>query len=152
MAAGILCAVQLVDVVRARFDLAEAIGRVARRLREQVMPFVVGQLAERVAVQAAQPQELVYQHPLQVPQRASWNFHGKYIDSVGESAAEDVYYDNHTQLDVSLSQRLTRRMRVFADFLNLTNAPLRYYLGVPNRPIQEEYYKWWATFGVKMNF
>lgn len=84
--------------------------------------------------------------------KASWNFHGKYIDAVGETAAEDVYYDNHTQLDVSLSQRLTRRMRVYADFLNLTNAPLRYYLGVPTRPIQEEYYKWWAMFGVKMNF
>lgn len=84
--------------------------------------------------------------------KASWNFHGKYIGSVGETAAEDTYYDNHTQLDVSLSQRLTRRMRVYADFLNLTNAPLRYYLGVPNRPIQEEYYKWWAMFGVKMNF
>ena len=84
--------------------------------------------------------------------KASWNFHGKYIDSVGETAAEDVYYDNHTQLDVSLSQRVTRQMRVYADFLNLTNAPLRYYLGVPNRPIQEEYYRWWAMFGVKMNF
>ncbi len=84
--------------------------------------------------------------------KTSWNFHGKYIDAVGETAAEDVYYDNHTQLDVSLSQRLTRRVRVYADFLNLTNAPLRYYVGAPNRPIQEEYYRWWAMFGVKMNF
>ena len=84
--------------------------------------------------------------------KTSWNFHGKYIDSVGETAAEDVYYDNHTQLDVSLSQRVTRHIRVYADFLNLTNAPLRYYLGVPNRPIQEEYYKWWTMLGVKVNF
>jgi hypothetical protein len=38
------------------------------------------------------------------------------------------------------------------DVLNLTNAPLRYYEGVVNRPIQEEYYRWWATFGVKFNF
>jgi hypothetical protein len=40
----------------------------------------------------------------------------------------------------------------FADFLNLTNAPLRYYEGVTTRPIQEEYYRWWASFGVRMNF
>ena len=29
---------------------------------------------------------------------------------------------------------------------------LRYYEGTTTRPIQEEYYRWWATFGVKMNF
>lgn len=84
--------------------------------------------------------------------RASWNFHGKYVDAVGEAAAEDVFYDDHTQLDVNVSQRLTRNIRVYADFLNLTNAPLRYYIGVPNRPIQEEYYRWWSMFGVKVNF
>jgi hypothetical protein len=36
--------------------------------------------------------------------------------------------------------------------LNLTNAPLRYYEGTVNRPIQEEYYRSWVTFGVKFNF
>lgn len=84
--------------------------------------------------------------------RTSWNFHGKYIDAVGETAVEDIYYDNHTQLDVSVSQRLLRNVRVFADFLNLTNAPLRYYIGTSDRPIQEEYYRWWTMFGVKVNF
>ena len=84
--------------------------------------------------------------------RVSWNFHGKYIDAVGAASAEDVYYDNHVQLDVNLSQRITRNIRGFVDALNLTNAPLRYYLGSSNRPIQQEYYRWWAMFGVKVNF
>ncbi|MGE3277701.1 MAG: TonB-dependent receptor [Vicinamibacterales bacterium] len=84
--------------------------------------------------------------------RASWNFHGKYIDEVGGDASEDVYYDNHTQLDVSLSQRLTRNLRLYTDVLNLTNAPLRYYIGETNRPIQQEYYRWWMMFGLKANF
>ena len=70
--------------------------------------------------------------------RASWNFHGRYIDQVGETIADDIHYDNHTQMDVNLSQRVKGGFRLFADFLNLTNAPLRYYVGVPNRPIQEE--------------
>jgi hypothetical protein len=47
---------------------------------------------------------------------------------------------------------MTRQIRAYADFMNLTNAPLRYYLGAPNRPIQEEYYQWWTTFGVKLNW
>lgn len=84
--------------------------------------------------------------------KASWNFHGKYIDEVGGEAAEDVYYDNHTQLDVNVSQRLMKNIRVYADFMNLTNAPLRYYIGTTTRPIQQEYYRWWTQFGVKVNW
>lgn len=84
--------------------------------------------------------------------KASWNFHGKYIDEVGGSATEDVYYDNHTQLDINVSQRVHKRIKVYADFLNLTNAPLRYYIGNTNRPIQQEYYRWWSQFGVKINW
>jgi hypothetical protein len=26
----------------------------------------------------------------------------------------------------------------------------RYYRGTPDRPDQEEYYRWWALFGVKL--
>jgi TonB-dependent receptor len=84
--------------------------------------------------------------------KASWNFHGRYIDAVGADESEDVYYDNHTQLDMTVSQRLGNKARLFADFLNLTNAPLRYYIGVTTRPIQEEYYRWWSRFGVRVNW
>jgi TonB-dependent receptor len=84
--------------------------------------------------------------------RSSWNFHGKYVDAVGDTAATDVYYDNHVQWDLSFSQRLLRQARAYVDVLNLTNAPLRYYEGTTNRPIQEEYYRSWVTFGVKFNF
>jgi len=84
--------------------------------------------------------------------RVAVNFHGKYIDEVGEVAAEDRYYDNHTQLDITASQALTKNVRIFAEALNLTNEPLRYYRGVPDRPDQEEYYRWWATVGVKLDF
>jgi TonB-dependent receptor len=84
--------------------------------------------------------------------RSAWNFHGRYVDAVGESAPRDVYYDDHVQWDLSFSQQILRQVRAFVDVLNLTNAPLRYYEGTTTRPIQEEYYRWWATFGVKMNF
>jgi TonB-dependent receptor len=84
--------------------------------------------------------------------RSSWNFHGRYVDAVGAAAARDVYYDDHVQWDLNFSQQIVRQARAFVDVLNLTNAPLRYYEGVTTRPIQEEYYRWWATFGVKVNF
>jgi len=84
--------------------------------------------------------------------KASWNFHGKYIDEAGSNAAADVYYDNHTQLDANVSQRIFKKAQIFVDVLNLTNAPLRYYLGMTTRPVQEEYYRWWSRFGVRVNW
>ena len=58
---------------------------------------------------------------------------------LGETEADDVYYDDHVQVDINASQRLTKNIRVYADFLNLTNAPLRYFEGTWDRPIQEDY-------------
>jgi TonB-dependent receptor len=84
--------------------------------------------------------------------RASVNFHGKYIDQVGEDAGTDIYYDDHRQVDISVSQAVTKNIRLFADFVNLSDAPLRYYEGFSTRPIQEEYYRWSTQFGVKLHF
>jgi TonB-dependent receptor len=84
--------------------------------------------------------------------RVALNFHGKYIAEVGEEAAGDVYYDTHVQLDLAASQRIAKGLRLFVEMNNLTNEPLRYYEGVPDRPIQEEYYRWWGTFGLKWDF
>jgi TonB-dependent receptor len=84
--------------------------------------------------------------------RASMNFHGRYIDEVAGAADEDEFYDTHRQLDLSISQAVNPRVRLFVDFVNLTNEPLRYYVGVPTRPKQEEYYRWSANFGLKASF
>jgi TonB-dependent receptor len=84
--------------------------------------------------------------------RIALNLHGKYISEVGDTAAGDIYYDDHAQLDFAASQRITSGLRLFVELNNLTNEPLRYYEGVPDRPIQEEYYRWWGTFGVKWDF
>jgi TonB-dependent receptor len=80
------------------------------------------------------------------------NYHGKYLSEVSDSAANDIWFDDHIQLDLSLSQRIARHMRVFADLVNLNGEPLRAYQGVSDRPIQREYYSWWGTFGIKLDF
>lgn len=81
--------------------------------------------------------------------KVSMNMHGKYISEVGETAAEDIYYDNHTQWDIAVSQKVHPRISIFADMLNLGNEPLRYYQGATTRPIQQEFYRWWGDVGVK---
>ena len=79
----------------------------------------------------------------------SLNYHGKYVDAVGSDAAGDVYYDDHLQLDLTMSMLLGRGLRLSVDLLNLTDEPLRYYEGTSDRPIQEEYYSWWGTVGLR---
>ncbi|MDZ7691797.1 MAG: hypothetical protein U5K69_11840 [Balneolaceae bacterium] len=54
----------------------------------------------------------------------------------GKSAVTTGDYDKRTQIDLSLSQQVTPSIRVFADLVNLTNEPLRYYNGIPTRPEQ----------------
>lgn len=84
--------------------------------------------------------------------RLAVNFHGSYVDQVAAASGDDRFYDTHKQVDLSLSQRVNGHFRLFFDALNLTDAPLRYYQGVSNRPLQEEHYKTWLDFGVKVEW
>lgn len=84
--------------------------------------------------------------------RLSLNYHGRYTEEVGEDLSRDLFFDSHSQWDLSLSQRINKWLRVYVDVLNLTNEPLRRFEGFRNRPVQEEYYRWWATAGVKIDF
>ena len=84
--------------------------------------------------------------------RVSMNFHGSYIDQVGATVLLDRIYDQHKQLDVSLNQKIRKGLRLYANGVNLNNAKLRYYQGVPDRVLQEETYRWWTEFGIKLSF
>lgn len=84
--------------------------------------------------------------------RLSLNYHGRYIEEVGEETTRDIFFDSHSQWDLSVSQRINRRLRLFLDIINMTNEPLRRFEGFRNRPVQEEFYRWWATAGVKIDF
>ncbi len=84
--------------------------------------------------------------------RMAVNFHGSYVDVIGATNALDRYYDRNAQLDVSVTQKVARNLRVYADGLNLNSALLRYYQGTSERILQEEHYRWWTTFGVKVEF
>ncbi len=86
-----------------------------------------------------------------VSARISLNLHGSYLDEVGDDAESDIFYDNHMQVDFSASYLVADNIRVFAELLNLTDEPLRYYVGTENRPIVREFYSFWSHFGVKVD-
>jgi TonB-dependent receptor len=88
--------------------------------------------------------------------KAAINYHSEFLDEVGSSKAGDAYYDKHFQLDLSAGVKplKNQNLMIFAEFVNLTNEPLRYYTEVSGTEVakQQEYYSWWSHFGVKYSF
>ncbi|MCM5529122.1 TonB-dependent receptor [Parasegetibacter sp. NRK P23] len=83
--------------------------------------------------------------------RVSANYTAAYIDELGGDAFEDRYYDKQFFLDLNASYAVTPRMRVFGEATNLTNQSLRYYQGVKDRTMQNEFYQPRYNFGVKFD-
>ncbi|MEY3774582.1 MAG: Colicin receptor precursor [Verrucomicrobiota bacterium] len=84
--------------------------------------------------------------------RASLNFRSAYLNDIGGAPDEDVYVDRHQQIDVTTSYKITSRVSVFAEFLNMNNRPYRAYYGESGGTQKHETYKWAANTGIKLNF
>ena len=84
--------------------------------------------------------------------RLSLNLNGKSLFEVGKDATRDLYVDDHMQLDFSAQQQLGKNVSLFLEAINLTNEPYRVYEGTTDWTRQAEYYSWWGTIGVKLNF
>jgi len=81
--------------------------------------------------------------------RVSVNYHGKFIEEIGEDQDYDRWYDEHWQWDFAASQRIYDGLRFYVEVINMNDAPLRYYSGVTTRPVQREFYSWWMHTGFK---
>jgi TonB-dependent receptor len=84
--------------------------------------------------------------------RLTANFHDAFLHQLGADADLDVYYDKEFRLDFTANYDLTPHLKVFADVINITNTPLRYYLGETWRVQQQEFYSWWCRTGIKLTF
>lgn len=87
-----------------------------------------------------------------VKARVSGQYESKVLFGVGGSRATDVFQDHRFTLDFNGSFDVNSFAQFYVNAKNLTNAPLRFYEGSVNRPIQREYYD--ATFegGIKLKF
>ena len=84
--------------------------------------------------------------------RVSLNYTSDYLDALGGSESDDVYYDKQLFVDVNASYKITPQLRIFLEANNLTNQPLRYYQGSSNYMYQLEYYRPTYTLGLKFDF
>lgn len=81
----------------------------------------------------------------------SLNYQDSFIFEVGEDEDHDTYYYDHLQFDISANQEIITGLNAYVQFVNVNNAPLVYYMGKRERPIQREFYSWWVQAGFKFN-
>lgn len=84
--------------------------------------------------------------------RLTLNYQDDFLYQLGADADLDEYYDETLRLDFTANVFVTENIKVFLDLINLTDAPLRFYLGTPDRIKKQEFYSWWGRLGVKLAF
>jgi len=84
--------------------------------------------------------------------RVAAQYESSTLFTVGSSRTTDVYQSPRLTVDVGSSYDLTKRAQIYLNVKNLTNAPLRFYEGEANRPIQREFYDLTLEAGVKLKF
>ncbi len=83
--------------------------------------------------------------------RLSYNFNGKNILEVGGDPEEDLWVDDHAQLDFLFRVQVSKQFSIVLEAINITDEPYTVFEGVADRIRQQEYYGWWATLGVRFD-
>ena len=88
----------------------------------------------------------------------SMNYRDEFILEFGGDTGEageregDLIVDEHLQFDLSASYQATPQATIFLELVNLNNEPFVTYQGIPERPIQEEFYETWGELGLRWRY
>ncbi len=86
-----------------------------------------------------------------VTTRLSYNFNGKKLLEVGGDIDEDIWVDDHAQLDFLFRVQVAKQWAIVFEAINITDEPYTAYEGTADRIRQQEFYSWWATLGVRFD-
>ncbi len=81
--------------------------------------------------------------------RLTANYQDDFLIEIGPDADLDEYYDQALRLDFTMNFTVNEHLKFFGDWINVTNTPLRYYIGSSNTLKQNEYYSWWGRVGLR---
>ncbi|HKU14869.1 MAG TPA: TonB-dependent receptor [Steroidobacteraceae bacterium] len=84
--------------------------------------------------------------------RLAYAYRSEYLDSIGDSAAQDLYVDEHGQLDFKASYQFTKQASAFIQWQNINDEPLRYFSGDRSRLAENEIYSWNMLAGMTFKF
>lgn len=81
------------------------------------------------------------------------NFTDSYLYTLGADEDLDEYYAANWRVDFNAYYQINKTVQIFADVRNVTNQPLKFYLGKPEegRVRQQEFYSFWARLGMRIN-
>lgn len=80
------------------------------------------------------------------------NYQDSFLFRLGADSDLDEYYQSALRWDFTTNYKINRHVKLFIDLINIDNTPLTYYLGSPDRILQQEFYSWWGRVGVKLTF
>ena len=85
--------------------------------------------------------------------RFTLHYQGKYLQEVNSNpdGSEDLWRDDHLQMDLSASYKFMPELDVFAEVVNITDEPQVDYVGITDHPQQQEYYGWWMRAGLRLS-
>ncbi|MEJ6979089.1 TonB-dependent receptor [Pedobacter sp. P351] len=85
--------------------------------------------------------------------RLAGNYRGKSVESINQQLGPDFYIwtDKNFTLDASATVSINKKMKAFAEFNNLTDEPLRTYMGDRRRVTMTEWYGSRGQIGLRWN-
>ena len=84
--------------------------------------------------------------------RAGAYYVSRNLFGFGGSTSTDVYSEARTTVDLGASYAFTKNLSVYGNAKNLTNTPLKFTEGAPERPIQREFYGQTYQVGLQLNY
>lgn len=84
--------------------------------------------------------------------RVAYAYRSEYLDTIGDTEAEDLYVDTHGQLDFKASYQFTKQASAFIQWQNINDEPLRYFSGDRSRMAENEIYSWNMLAGMSFKF
>lgn len=83
--------------------------------------------------------------------RLSANYQSDFLHTLGIEKDFDEFYAASLHVDFNAHYAFNSKIKIFTDVVNLTNAPLKYYLGSPDLIQQKEFYSITARMGLKLD-
>jgi TonB-dependent receptor len=84
--------------------------------------------------------------------RVSLTHRSRYLALIGASTSADQYVEDHSQVDISANYKISPRLTIYTEFLNVTNEPYSAVYNVTGGLRKAEFYSWSANAGIKLNF
>jgi TonB-dependent receptor len=86
--------------------------------------------------------------------RLAATYRDEYLDELGGEPGEDRYVKDHLQWDLSAKYRVTDKVQVFGELINIGDEPYLAFQRGPGRDrlLQYEEYSWTGKVGLRVNF